>query len=174
MLSKKKQKPKRPQGHFDTLISAKTTVEGNIRFCGGLHVDGKVQGNIMAEEQADTALIRVSECGEVQGDIVAPHIVINGTVTGDVFALSHLELAEKAAIKGNVFYNLIQMEAGASVNGNMVHSKDPDALPRPARLNAPLTRGPVDQTGDELPEDSPGEPGVNPLDEALPAGGSKE
>lgn len=174
MLSKKKQKAGRPQGHFDTLISAKTRVEGNIHFAGGLHVEGRVEGSIVADEQADGALIRLSECGEVEGDIIAPNIVINGTVKGDVFAMKHLELAAKAAITGNVYYNLVEMAAGASVNGSMVHSKDPDALPRPPRLSGPKA-APVDQDGDELPADSPGEPGAIPINERKPAnGGSAE
>lgn len=167
MLSKKKQKTKRPQGRFDTLISAKTRVEGNIHFAGGLHVDGKVLGSIVADEEAEGALIRLSECGEVEGDIIAPNIVINGTVRGDVFALSHLELAAKAAITGNVYYNLVEMAAGASVNGSMLHSKDPDTLPRPQRLE-----GPPESHGDELPADSPGEPGVIAIDEEKSAPGS--
>ena len=168
MLSKKKQKAKRPHGRFDTLISAKTRVDGDIHFAGGLHIDGIVRGSVVSEEQADTALLRLSECGEVEGDIVAPNIVINGTVKGDVYALGHLELAEKAAITGNVYYNLIEMEAGASVNGNMVHSKDPDNLPR--RLAGPGGgQQAPDQDGNELPEDSPGEPGAIPIKEGKTA-----
>lgn len=163
MFSKKKQKAKRPHGRFDTLISAKTRVEGDIHFTGGLHIDGRVKGSVVSEEQADNALLRLSECGEVEGDIVAPNIVINGTVKGDVYALAHLELAGKAAITGNVYYNLVEMEAGASVNGNMVHSKDPDSLPR--RLSGPGKPEPVERAGDDLPEDSPGEPGAIPIDE---------
>ncbi len=153
MLNRKKQKPKRRQDRFDTLVSARTAVEGTIHFSGGLHVDGKVYGNVIAEEQAESALIRLSECGEVHGDIVAPNIIINGTVVGDVFALSHLELAEKAAITGNVYYNLVEMAAGASVNGSMVQSKDPDALPRPVarRLGTPEAA----ENEAKVPQDDP-------------------
>ena len=127
MLGKKKQKPRRPTGHFDTLISAKTAVEGDIHFSGGLHVDGRVRGKVVAEEGSD-GVLRVSEVGEVTGDIMAPHVIINGTVHGDVYASAHLELAEKAAINGNVYYNLIEMAMGASVNGNLVHQREPVGL----------------------------------------------
>ncbi|MEX2474306.1 polymer-forming cytoskeletal protein [Marinobacter sp.] len=123
MLGKKKQKPRRPSGHFDTLISSRTTVEGNVQFSGGLHVDGRVRGKVVAEEGSD-AVLRISEVGEIAGDIVAPHVIINGTVHGDVYASAHLELAAKAAINGNVYYNLIEMAIGASVNGNLVHQRE--------------------------------------------------
>ncbi|KAA1170684.1 polymer-forming cytoskeletal protein [Marinobacter salinexigens] len=127
MLGKKKQKSRRPVGHFDTLISSRTKVEGGIHFSGGLHVDGKVTGKVAAEEGSD-AVLRISEVGEITGDIIAPHVIINGTVNGDVYASSHLELAEKAAINGSVYYNLIEMAMGASVNGNLVHQKEPVGL----------------------------------------------
>ncbi|MCG7200924.1 polymer-forming cytoskeletal protein [Marinobacter pelagius] len=128
MLGKKKQqKPKRPAGHFDTLVSSRTIVEGDVKFSGGLHVDGRVKGKVVAEEGSD-AVLRLSEVGEITGDIVAPHVIINGTVNGDVYASNHLELAEKAAINGNVYYNLIEMAMGATVNGNLVHQREPVGL----------------------------------------------
>ncbi|MGP4842794.1 bactofilin family protein [Marinobacter sp. 1Y8] len=130
MLGKKNQKARKPStGHFDTLISSKTSISGDVQFSGGLHVDGKVRGKIIAEDGAD-AILRISEIGEVEGDIVAPHVVINGTVRGDVYASAHLELAQKASIHGNVYYNLIQMAMGAAVNGNLVHQKEPVGLLR--------------------------------------------
>ena len=127
MLGKKKQKPRRPAGHFDTLVSSRATVKGDVHFSGGLHVDGTIRGRVVAEEGGD-AVLRVSEVGSVEGDIVAPHVIVNGTVHGDVYASTHLELAEKASIHGNVYYNLIEMAMGASVNGSLVHQNEPAGL----------------------------------------------
>ena len=127
MLGKKKQKPRRSPGHFDTLISGKTTVEGDVHFSGGLHVDGTIKGRVVAEEGSD-AVVRLSEVGEIVGDVVAPHIIINGKVKGDVHASAHLELAEKAFVTGNVYYQLIEMAMGASVNGNLVRKDETSGL----------------------------------------------
>ena len=127
MLGKKKQNPRRSPGHFDTLISGKTTVEGDVHFSGGLHVDGTIKGRVVAEEGSD-AVVRLSEVGEIVGDVVAPHIIINGKVKGDVHASVHLELAEKAVVTGNVYYQLIEMAMGASVNGNLVRKDETSGL----------------------------------------------
>ena len=81
----------------------------------------------MVADDGSDAVLRISEVGTVEGDIRAPHVIINGTVHGDVHASAHLELAENAAIHGNVYYNLIQMAMGASVNGNLVHQGDEPA-----------------------------------------------
>lgn len=127
MLGRKKQKPRRPTGNFDTLISSRATVHGDVHFSGGLHIDGKVCGMLVADEGSD-AVLRISEVGTVEGDIRAPHVIINGTVHGDVYASAHLELAANASIHGNVYYNLVEMAMGASVNGSLVHQSEPAGL----------------------------------------------
>lgn len=124
----KKTSAKKVTGHFDTLISSQTSVHGDMQFTGGLHIDGKVQGTLRADESGE-AVVRISDVGEVDGDVVAPHIIVNGTVHGDVYASKHIELASKASIKGNVYYSLIEMAMGAEVNGKLVHHQDPGELP---------------------------------------------
>src|SRR5690554_7563927 len=119
MMGKKKQKPRRATGQFDTLISSRTTIEGDVHFSGGLHVDGKIRGRVIAEECSD-AVVRVSEVGEITGDVIAPHIIINGEVSGDVRSSAHLELAEKPPIPGNANTSLSELPMGASETGNLV------------------------------------------------------
>ena len=128
--SSKKPKSKRyqsPHVHFDTLISSKTQIQGDIQFSGGLHIDGLIRGTIRAEDDSE-AIVRISDIGEIDGDVIAPHIIVNGTVHGDVYASKHIELASNASIKGNVYYHLIEMAMGAEVNGNLVHHKEPVSL----------------------------------------------
>lgn len=128
MWGNKKAKGRKPvTGHFDTLISNKTQIEGDLHFSGGLHIDGTVKGTIRADESSE-AIIRISDVGEVDGDVIAPHIIVNGTVHGDVYSSKHIELAANASIKGNVYYHLIEMVMGAEVNGNLVHNKEPVSI----------------------------------------------
>ena len=107
-------------GLSHTLISRTTEVVGDIHFSGELLIEGKVKGNIFALDDAD-ALIRVAEKGSVEGEICVPSAVINGVVQGDVHSSKHIELAAKAAVVGNVYYNLIEMVMGSEVNGNLSH-----------------------------------------------------
>ncbi|HSE13629.1 MAG TPA: polymer-forming cytoskeletal protein, partial [Rudaea sp.] len=60
------------------------------------------------------------------------HIVINGAVTGDVTADERLELASNARVEGNVYYKVLEMSAGAQINGKMVHRAEP-----PRQLSGP-------------------------------------
>ena len=104
----------------DTLIGRQTEILGDVRFTGGLHVDGKIKGKVIASADKAAAL-SVSEHGSVEGDVRVPNVVLNGTVTGDVHASQKIALSAKARITGNVFYRVIEMESGAKVNGQLVH-----------------------------------------------------
>ena len=115
-------KPKQT-AQIDSLIGQNTEVKGDIIFKGGLHVDGKVKGNVISAEGEDSVLT-LSERGTIEGEVKVPNIVINGNVIGDVHASAHVELATQAKIHGSVYYNLIEMAMGAEVNGNLVHTTD--------------------------------------------------
>jgi len=109
---------------IDTVIGAQTELEGDIRFTGGLHVDGVIKGSIVAENGSESVLT-VSEQGRIEGDVRVPNLVLNGAVEGDVYASVRVELASHAKVTGNVYYHLIEMTMGAQVNGNLVHHAEP-------------------------------------------------
>jgi len=119
MFSNKSKKPVRAE-KIDTLIGQNTQIKGDIIFNGGLHIDGIVKGNVIAENESGSVL-SLSERGTIEGEVKVPNIVVNGSVIGDVYAGVHVELAEKARINGNVYYSFIEMKRGAEVNGNLVH-----------------------------------------------------
>jgi cytoskeletal protein CcmA (bactofilin family) len=109
---------------IDSLIGQNTEIHGDVIFSGGLHVDGKVKGNVVAAESEQDSVLTLSERGTIEGEVKVPNVVINGTVIGDVHALTHVELAAHARVHGNVYYSLIEMAMGAEVNGNLVHRPD--------------------------------------------------
>lgn len=104
----------------DTLIGKQTEVAGDVHFSGGLHVDGKIKGKVVAQSDKASSL-SVAESGCIEGDVRVPHIVLNGAVIGDVHASEKITLAAKARVTGNVYYRIIEMEGGALVNGQLVH-----------------------------------------------------
>lgn len=120
----------RSAAEVTTLIAAGTEIRGDIQFNGRLHVDGKIDGAVRGE--GAQAMLTLSEHAKVTGELQAPHIVINGAVTGDVTASERLELASQARVEGNVYYKVLEMSAGAQINGKMVHRAEaPRQLPKP-------------------------------------------
>jgi len=103
-----------------SLIASGTAITGNVRFSGALHLDGSIEGSVQAEPDSQ-AVFTLSEHGRVAGEIRVPHAVINGAVKGDIHATERLELAAQARVEGNVHYTVLEMAAGAQVNGKMSH-----------------------------------------------------
>ena len=108
------------------MISRDTEIIGDIKFGGNLDIEGTVRGNILALSGKD-AVVRVVDKGMVEGEIRAPSVIINGTISGDVYSTKHLELAAKARVHGNVQYTLVEMAIGAEVNGALKHISDAPA-----------------------------------------------
>ncbi len=112
MFNKKKQPP------IKSLIAEGSEITGNISFTEGLRVDGSVIGNIRAAEAAPSILV-ISEIASVTGEVVADHIIINGTVKGPIHARKMLELQPKARIEGDVEYAALEMHHGALITGQL-------------------------------------------------------
>ena len=56
---------------IDTLVGQGTEINGDLVFSGGLHVDGTINGNVVAEE-GSTALLILSEFGRIEGEVKVP------------------------------------------------------------------------------------------------------
>ena len=110
-----------------SLIAAGAVFRGDLEFQGAVQIDGKVLGDILTEQ----GLVRVSVEGQVEGEVRAPHVVIDGEIVGDVYASQHVELGPKARVRGNLYYGLMEMAMGAQVEGGLRPIKEQD---RPLEL----------------------------------------
>jgi cytoskeletal protein CcmA (bactofilin family) len=123
------------RGEVDTLIGRTTRINGDVTFAGGFHLDGQVNGNVRAEP-GTTSVLSVSEHGSIEGSVEVPHVVLNGTVKGDIMAHERVELGAQARVNGNVCYGVIEMTIGASINGKLIH--DPGAVAEVGQEPAPV------------------------------------
>jgi cytoskeletal protein CcmA (bactofilin family) len=105
---------------IDTLIGAKTRINGDVEFVGGFHLDGYINGNVKCEMGAGTTL-SVSEQGCIEGSVIVPNIVLNGIVKGDIEAGDRVQLGPKARVLGNVHYTTIETAVGAQILGKLIH-----------------------------------------------------
>jgi cytoskeletal protein CcmA (bactofilin family) len=105
---------------IDTLIGAKTRINGDVEFTGGLHLDGHINGNVTGQPAPDTFL-SVSQQGCIEGSVFAPSIILNGIVKGDIEAHDRVELGSNARVLGNVHYTTIETAVGAQINGKLIH-----------------------------------------------------
>jgi cytoskeletal protein CcmA (bactofilin family) len=132
-----KRKPSKP-AKIQTLIGAKTRVDGDVEFSGGLHLDGHINGNVRAAS-GPGAILSISEQGCIEGSVSVPSIVLNGIVKGDIEADERVELGPKARVLGNVHYTIIEIAVGAQINGKLLHktsSRGSEGDPAPSESPA--------------------------------------
>ena len=113
-------KTEKPQSQIDSLIGVGTHIDGNINFSGGLRVDGRVTGNIVALGEKSSTLV-LSDQAVIEGKIVVSHAVINGTVSGAIHVSEYVELQPKAKVSGDIHYKAMEIQLGASVDGMLHH-----------------------------------------------------
>jgi cytoskeletal protein CcmA (bactofilin family) len=88
------------------------TVKGVLDTEGELHVLGNVLGRIKADRFV------LASGGYVEGDIVARDVLIEGRLSGRVFALN-VTLDSSADITGRIFHNTVTVAKGARIDGRM-------------------------------------------------------
>lgn len=116
-------KDSKPLNRINCLIGTGTVIEGDISFTGGLRVDGQVRGNVTAADGKPGTLV-LSEQARIEGEIRVSHAVINGTVTGQIYAAECVELQAKARVTGDVYYKTLEIQSGAVVQGRMVYQNE--------------------------------------------------
>ena len=131
---------------IDTLIGQGVEVTGDVKFEGGLHLDGTIKGNVSTADSVEGAVLVISERGRVEGDVHVAYAVINGEVSGNVYASEKLELSANARISGNVEYNLLEMVSGAEINGQMLHNVAPKKFQEKKKEETPVNVHHLDET----------------------------
>ena len=104
---------------IDTLLGKTANLQGDLEFSGGLHLDGRINGNVRSSSD-DGGALSVSGTGFIEGSVEVTNIVMNGTVNGDMVARERLVLGEKARVNGNVHYGVIEMASGAVITGKLI------------------------------------------------------
>ena len=97
MLGMDKKSSRNGTNTVETLIGPRVVIRGDVQFSGGLYVEGKIIGKISAA----------------------------GSLQGDIHASERVELSPTAKIQGNVHYKVVEMTAGATLTGRLIHADAP-------------------------------------------------
>ena len=128
-----KKKAARLTGSVETLIGPHARIHGDVHFNGGLYVEGVIQGAVIAEPDSPAAVLTLAESGRIEGEVRATVVILNGRLVGDVHASQRVELGTTAKVEGNVYYTVVEMIAGATLTGRLIHENgEPKKLTGPA------------------------------------------
>jgi len=103
---------------IDTLIGPTANVAGDVEFTGGLHLDGRIAGDVRAPNSSDSTL-SVSENGVIAGAVEVANVFLEGTVKGAIHARGRVVLGPKARVEGDISYGIIEMTLGAEIMGKL-------------------------------------------------------
>ena len=93
-----------------SVFGADIRVTGNVAASADLHIDGHVDGDVTC-----TALVQ-GETSEITGAICAERARLAGTIHGTI-TVKELTILKSARIIGDVHYDALTIEQGASVEG---------------------------------------------------------
>lgn len=97
-----------------SIISAGTSVSGDIECSGVLKVEGRIHGSVRRARQ-----VMLSKEGSIEGDVAAAEVVVGGVIDGNVVATDRLELQTTAVVNGDISTKSIVVMEGARINGGV-------------------------------------------------------
>lgn len=97
-----------------SIIAPDMVVTGNLKAEGVVRIEGRVTGNVAAENQ-----ILLSQGGVVEGDLATREAVLAGEVHGTVAATERVEVQATAAVHGDIVTPRLLIQEGGRLNGGI-------------------------------------------------------
>ena len=113
-----------PQEDVISIIGPGMKVVGDCVTTGSLRIEGAVQGAVRAGKA-----VVVGKEGFVDGDIETQDAVISGRVVGTLTISSRLEAHSTCSIEGTIQARRMQLEEGASIEGQIMVGEGKQTAP---------------------------------------------
>jgi cytoskeletal protein CcmA (bactofilin family) len=134
-----------------SVIGSDITIKGDVSATADLHIDGRVEGDI------ECASLVQGESSIIQGKIEAETARLAGVINGSITA-RELVVLQTARIDGDVHYEALTIEQGASVEGHFGMRSKKDGAIKPVKEAKKVS------FAAEEPLTSPAKPEENGLD----------
>ncbi len=106
-----------------TVIGENCVIEGDVTFEKTIEVHGKIIGTLKIAENCTSASLVIKKTGIVEGDVYGSDVMIEGEVVGNVSGKKEIKIENSAFISGNVYYDILDVQGGATINGNLIRNK---------------------------------------------------
>ncbi len=95
-----------------SIVSAGSTVTGDVECAGVLKVEGRVEGSVTRARK-----VMLARQASITGNVSAHEVVVGGVIDGNVVATERLELQSTAVVNGDITTKSIVVMEGARING---------------------------------------------------------
>jgi len=103
------------ENEIDTILADDIDFSGVLNFEKPLMVKGKINGEIDAHGD-----LYIDECAVIDAEVKANVVSARGRVNGNIVAKSKVELFSTAFVTGDIIAPEIEIESGATFNGNCI------------------------------------------------------
>ena len=133
-----------------TVIGENCVIEGDVTFEKTIEVHGKIVGTVKIAENCTSASLIIKKSGIVEGDVYGSDVIIEGEVSGNVSGKKKISIRNSAYVSGNVYYDILDMQGGATVNGNLIRNKGKEPQKLENKSSPPLEGIDNDETSKKL------------------------
>jgi len=101
-----------------SIICADMKINGSVVSEGALQIDGIVDGDVSATD------ITIGASGQITGEVKAEVVKVKGRIRGSIRARK-VELETGAHVKGDIVHSSLQIQSNAVFEGQVKHAEDP-------------------------------------------------
>lgn len=134
----------KPLARAASIICADMKINGSVTSEGALQIDGIVDGDVAATD------ITIGASGQITGEVKAEVVKVKGRIKGSIRARK-VELETGAHVKGDIVHSSLQIQSNAVFEGQVKHADDP------LRETGPVAAGtPANESKPSVASTSPG------------------
>lgn len=110
-----------------SILCSDVEITGSIKSQGALQIDGKVEGDVTAGD------ITIGSSGEILGEVKAETLRVKGKIRGSIRA-RRVELETGASVEGDIFHAALIIQPDANFEGQVKREENPlkESAPKPA------------------------------------------
>ena len=115
-------KTKNVSSEFNGFLGHGTTLTGDLRFSGKLHLDGDFRGRIFTD-----GVLIVGEKATIEADIKAGEVQISGKVFGNIECARRVEIGPSGKVRGDVRVPKFIINEGGAFEGKSLSTEIQDS-----------------------------------------------
>lgn len=110
-----------------SIICSDVQIKGSIKSAGALQIDGQVEGDITSGD------VTIGSTGQIIGEIKAETLRVKGKIVGSIRARK-VELETGASVEGDIFHAALIIQPDANFEGQVRREENPlkETAPKPA------------------------------------------
>lgn len=109
-------------------IGASVVIKGEVSAKEDLTISGRIEGKIEVRDH----VVRVARDAQVNAEIQARSVMVEGSVQGNISATERIELLENGKVEGDISAPKVAMSDGAEFRGKIEMGRKPEAVKKSA------------------------------------------